>query len=212
MAITETLSPELVAQDALGQLSTEGRALLFTEARTANSFAPIPVSDEDLAGIWELAKWGPTAANTQPLRVLYVRTPEGKARLLPHMNEGNRDKTASAPAVAILARDTQFHDHIPTVLPFRPEMREVLEENDEMRQGMGTYNAALQAGYFIMAVRASGLAAGPMGGFDATGVDAEFFPDGRLASTLVVNIGHPGADPWFERLPRLDHEAVLEWA
>jgi 3-hydroxypropanoate dehydrogenase len=212
MAITETLSPELVAQDALGQLSTEGRALLFTEARTANSFAPISVSDEDLAGIWELAKWGPTAANTQPLRVLYVRTPEGKARLLPHMNEGNRDKTASAPAVAILARDTQFHDHIPTVLPFRPEMREVLEENQEMRQGMGTYNAALQAGYFIMAVRASGLAAGPMGGFDAAGVDAEFFPDGRWASTLVVNIGHPGADPWFERLPRLDHEAVLEWA
>jgi 3-hydroxypropanoate dehydrogenase len=206
MAITETLSPELVAQDALGQLSTEGRALLFTEARTANSFAPIPVSDEDLA------EWGPTAANTQPLRVLYVRTPEGKARLLPHMNEGNRDKTASAPAVAILARDTQFHDHIPTVLPFRPEMREVLEENQEMRQGMGTYNAALQAGYFIMAVRASGLAAGPMGGFDAAGVDAEFFADGRLASTLVVNIGHPGADPWFERLPRLDHEAVLEWA
>jgi 3-hydroxypropanoate dehydrogenase len=212
MAITETLSPELVAQDALGQLSTEGRALLFTEARTANSFAPIPVSDEDLAGIWELAKWGPTAANTQPLRVLYVRTPEGKARLLPHMNEGNRDKTASAPAVAILARDTQFNDHIPTVLPFRPEMREVLEENQEMRQGMGTYNAALQAGYFIMAVRASGLAAGPMGGFDAAGVDAEFFADGRLTSTLVVNIGHPGAHPWFERLPRLDHEAVLEWA
>jgi 3-hydroxypropanoate dehydrogenase len=212
MAITETLSPELVAQDALGQLSTDGRALLFTEARTANSFAPTPVSDEDLAGIWELAKWGPTAANTQPLRVLYVRTPEGKARLLPHMNEGNRDKTASAPAVAILARDTQFHDHIPTVLPFRPEMREVLEENEEMRQGMGTYNAALQAGYFIMAVRASGLAAGPMGGFDGAGVDAAFFPDGRWASTLVVNIGHPGADPWFERLPRLDHEAVLEWA
>jgi 3-hydroxypropanoate dehydrogenase len=212
MAITETRLPDLVAQDPLGQLSTEGRALLFTEARTANSFAPIPVSDEDLAGIWELAKWGPTAANTQPLRVLYVRTPEGKARLLPHMNEGNRDKTASAPAVAILARDTQFHDHIPTVLPFRPEMREVLEENLEMRQGMGTYNAALQAGYFIMAVRASGLAAGPMGGFDAPGVDAEFFPDGRWASTLVVNIGHPGADPWFERLPRLDHEAVLEWA
>jgi 3-hydroxypropanoate dehydrogenase len=212
MAIAETLSPETAAQDALGQLSAEGRALLFTEARTANSFAPIPVSDQDLAGIWDLAKWGPTAANTQPLRVVFVRRPEGKARLLPHMNEGNRDKTASAPAVAILARDTQFHDHIPTVLPFRPELREVLEANEEMRQGMGTYNAALQAGYFIMAVRASGLAAGPMGGFDAAGVDAEFFPDGRWASTLVVNIGHPGADPWFDRLPRLDQDAVLEWA
>jgi 3-hydroxypropanoate dehydrogenase len=170
------------------------------------------VTDQDLAGIWDLAKWGPSAANTQPLRVLYVRTPEGKARLLPHMSEGNRDKTASAPAVAVLARDTRFHEHIPTVLPFRPEMREVFEENEEMRHGVGTFSAALQAGYFIMAVRASGLAAGPMGGFDAAGVDAEFFPDRRWTSTLVVNIGHPGADPWFERLPRLDHDAVLDWA
>jgi 3-hydroxypropanoate dehydrogenase len=212
MTATETLTPDMGSQERLGQLSAEGRALLFTDARTANSFAPIAVSDEELAGIWELAKWGPSAANTQPLRVLYVRTPEGKARLLPHMNEGNRDKTASAPAVAVLARDTRFHEHIPTVLPFRPEMREVFEENEEMRDGIGTFSAALQAGYFIMAVRASGLAAGPMGGFDAAGMDAEFFPDGRWTTTLVVNIGHPGADPWFERLPRLDQEAVLDWA
>jgi 3-hydroxypropanoate dehydrogenase len=212
MTATETLISPVGTGDALGRLSSEGRALLFTEARTANSFAPVPVSDEELAGIWDLAKWGPSAANTQPLRVLYVRTPEGKARLLPHMSEGNRDKTASAPAVAVLARDTRFHEHIPTVLPFRPEMREVFEENEEMRHGIGTFSAALQAGYFIMAVRASGLAAGPMGGFDAAGVDAEFFPDGRWTSTLVVNIGHPGVDPWFERLPRLEHEAVLDWA
>jgi 3-hydroxypropanoate dehydrogenase len=212
MTATETLSPDLGFQEPLGQLGAEGRALLFTDARTANSFAPIPVSDEELADIWELAKWGPSAANTQPLRVLYVRTPEGKARLVSHMNEGNRDKTASAPAVAVLARDTRFHEHIPTVLPFRPEMREVFEENEEMRNGVGTFSAALQAGYFIMAVRASGLAAGPMGGFDAAGIDAEFFPDGRWTSTLVVNIGHPGADAWFERLPRLDHDAVVDWA
>jgi 3-hydroxypropanoate dehydrogenase len=199
-------------QDSRSQLSPEGRALLFTQARTANTFAATPVSDRELTEIWNLAKWGPSAANTQPLRVLYVRTPEGKARLVPHMSEGNQEKTASAPAVAVLARDTRFHEHIPTVLPFRPEMREVFEENEEMRNGVGTYSAALQAGYFIMAVRASGLAAGPMGGFDAAGVDAEFFPDGRWTTTLVVNIGHPGKDPWFERLPRLDHEAVLDWA
>jgi hypothetical protein len=149
MTVTETLTPHLGSQDALGHLSSEGRSILFTEARTANSFAPIPVTDQDLAGIWDLAKWGPSAANTQPLRVLYVRTPEGKARLLPHISEGNRDKTASAPAVAVLARDTRFHEHIPTVLPFRPEMREVFEENEEMRHGIGTFSAALQAGYFI---------------------------------------------------------------
>jgi 3-hydroxypropanoate dehydrogenase len=81
-----------------------------------------------------------------------------------------------------------------------------------MRNSVGTFSAALQAGYFIMAVRANGLAAGPMGGFDAAGVDAAFFPDGRWTTTLVVNIGHPGKDPWFERLPRLDHDAVLDWA
>jgi 3-hydroxypropanoate dehydrogenase len=215
MTLTHALTPPQDDQDDLdspSQLGPEGRALLFTEARTANTFAATPVSDRELADIWNLAKWGPSAANTQPLRVLYVRTPEGKARLVPHMSEGNQEKTASAPAVAILARDTRFHEYIPTVLPFRPEMREVFEENEAMRNSVGTFSAALQAGYFIMAVRANGLAAGPMGGFDAAGVDAAFFPDGRWTTTLVVNIGHPGKDPWFERLPRLDHDAVLDWA
>jgi 3-hydroxypropanoate dehydrogenase len=205
------LMTTLEAAPALTRLNDEGRALLFTAARTANTFAPTPVSDEELAAIWELAKWPPTAANIQPLRVVFVRTPEGKARLVPHMNEGNRAKTASAPAVAVLAIDSQFHEHIPTLLPFRPELKDVFDANEEMRTGTGAYNAALQAGYFLLAVRAHGLAAGPMAGFDAAGLDADFFPDGRLHATLVVNIGHPGADPWFDRLPRLDAENVIQW-
>jgi 3-hydroxypropanoate dehydrogenase len=118
----------------------------------------------------------------------------------------------SAPAVAVLAMDTQFHEHIPAVLPFRPELREVFAANDEMRTKTGSFSAALQAGYFIMAVRAQGLAAGPMGGFDAAGVDAEFFPGGRWTSILVVNIGHPGVEPWFDRLPRLSHDEAVQWA
>jgi len=196
----------------LENLNEAGRALLFHEARTANTFADTPVSDDELAGIWDLAKWGPTAANIQPLRVLYVRTPEGKERLIPHMAEGNQAKTLSAPAVAVLAMDTQFHEHIPTLLPFRPEMREVFAANDELRTKTGSFSAALQAGYFIMAVRAQGLAAGPMGGFDAAGVDAEFFPGGGWTSILVVNIGHPGVEPWFDRLPRLSHDQAVQWA
>src|ERR1700710_1758095 len=95
----------------LTRLDEAGRAALFTQARTANTFAPTPVSDEELTGIWELARWAPTAANTQPLRVVFVRTPEGKERLGRHMNEGNRAKTVSAPAVAVLAVDTRFHEH-----------------------------------------------------------------------------------------------------
>ncbi|MFC9358549.1 malonic semialdehyde reductase [Rhodococcus sp. NPDC057014] len=193
------------------ELDEAGRALLFSEARTANSFAPTPVTDEQLAQIWDLAKWAPTAANTQPLRIVFARTGEGRARLLPHMSEGNKAKTESAPAVAILAVDTQFHDHIPALLPFRPELRDVFEGDAKMRERTGDFNGALQAGYFILAVRSLGLAAGPMAGFDAAGIDAEFFPDGRFRSILVVNIGHPGENPWFDRLPRLDPADTVSW-
>ncbi len=196
----------------LDRLDTVGRSLLFTDARTANTFADVVVSDEELQEIWSLAKWAPTGANVQPLRVLYVRTDEGRQRLVPLMNEGNRAKTASAPAVAVLAIDSRFHEHVPTVLPYKPELRDVLEANPEMRESTGGFSAALQAGYFILAVRAAGLAAGPMAGFDKPGVDAEFFADGRFRSLLVVNIGHPGTDPWFDRLPRLDHDVALSWA
>jgi len=193
-------------------LDDAGRALLFTDAHTVNNFASTPVTDEQLSQIWELARWAPSAANLQPLRVTFVRTDEGKARLLPHMNEGNKAKTAAAPAVAVLAVDSEFHEHIPTVMPFRPEMRDVFAANDDMRTSMGQFSGAIQTGYFILAVRAVGLAAGPMGGFDKAGLDAEFFPDGRWRSLLVVNIGHPGADAWRDRLPRLGHPEVIRWA
>lgn len=195
----------------LERLDSKGKHVLFTGARTANSFADTPVSDSELSEIWELAKWAPTSANTQPLRVLYVRPGEGRDRLVKHMNQGNRDKTEFAPAVAVLAVDTQFHEHLPALLPFKPELKDVFAANDTMRGETGIFNATLQAAYFILAVRAHGLAAGPMAGFDSAGIDAEFFSDGRYHSILVVNIGHPGKNPWFGRLPRLDRDDVVQW-
>jgi 3-hydroxypropanoate dehydrogenase len=207
MTVTES-----IALPALERLDDAGRALLFTDARTANSFAPTPVTDAELNEIWELAKWPPTAANVQPLRVLYVRPGPGRDRLVEHMADGNKAKTASAPAVAVLALDTRFHEHIPAVMPYKPELKDVFEANETMRTETGRFSAALQAGYFLLAVRAHGLAAGPMGGFDAAALDADFFPDGRWRSILVVNIGHPGQDPWFGRLPRLGHSDVVQWA
>ena len=205
--MTETLERPVV-----DTLDEAGRALLFTDARTANTWDDTPVTDEELTAIWELAKWAPTSANTQPLRVLYVRPGEGRDRLLPFMAEGNRAKTAAAPAVAVLAVDTRFHEHIPTVFPFRPELKDYYAADEELRAGSARTNATLQAAYFILAVRANGLAAGPMGGFDPAGIDAEFFPDGRFKTILVVNIGHPGENPWFDRLPRLPHDEVVSWA
>ena len=194
------------------RLDEAGRALLFTDARTANTFADTPVTDDELTEIWELAKWPPTAANTQPLRVLYVRSGEAKARLLPHINETNRAKTATAPVIAVLALDSEYHEHIPTVFPMRPEMKDYFAANPALRESSGRFSAGLQIGYFLLAVRALGLHAGPMAGFDGEGIDKEFFADGRFKTLLVVNIGHPGENPWYPRLPRLAHDDAVTWA
>jgi 3-hydroxypropanoate dehydrogenase len=195
-------------------LALDGAAqeLLFTSARTANTFSAEPVSDDQLRAITDLAKWPPTMANTNPLRILFLRTREGKDRLGPLMSEGNRAKTLSAPAVAVLAVDTDFHDKIPELLPFRPEMRDNFVADPQNRERLAIFNGALQTGYFILAVRAAGLAAGPMLGFDGPGIDAEFFADRSWKTILVVNIGKPGTDPWFDRLPRLAHEDYVEYA
>jgi 3-hydroxypropanoate dehydrogenase len=204
-------SPEALLEP-LVPLDEAALAALFTEARTANSFADTPVSDEELSRIWELTRWAPTSGNAQPLRVLYIRTPEGRARLLRHLGETNIPKSASAAAIAVLAADTRFHEHIPQLLPYRPQSGKRFEADTALRESTAHYNSALQSAYFILAVRAVGLAAGPMKGFDAAGLDAEFFPDGRLRSQLVVNIGHPSEHPWFGRLPRLAHDQVITWA
>ena len=192
-------------------LDPAAQELLFTTARTSNTFSPEPVSDEQLHAITELAKWPPTMANTNPLRILFVRTPEGKERLIPLMSEGNRVKTQSAPVVAVLAVDLDFHDKIPELLPFRPEMRDNFVADPDNRERLATFNGALQAGYFTLAIRAAGLAAGPMLGFDGPGIDAEFFADRSWKTILVINIGQPGPDPWFDRLPRLAHEDYVEY-
>lgn len=202
---------EAPALESLPALGAVGRDLLFTNARTANTFSNEPVTDAELTSIWELAKWAPSAMNTQPLRILYVQSEEGRDRLVEHMMDSNKAKTLTAPAVAVLAYDSEFHETIPEVFPVRPEAKDYFLD-PAVRDTHGTFNGALQAGYFILSVRAHGLAAGPMGGFDRDGINQEFFGDGRWKSLLVVNIGHPGTDPWFPRLPRLSHDDVVAWA
>jgi 3-hydroxypropanoate dehydrogenase len=147
--------------------------------------------------------------NNQPLRIVLVRSEEARARLLACMGEGNRAKTASAPLVAILAADLDFHDELPKTFPHFPGARDLFAGNEEGREQAAKLNAALQIGYFTMGVRAAGLAAGPMTGLDAAAVDREFFPDGRHRTMVVMNIGKPGEDAWMQRLPRLDYDEVV---
>jgi nitroreductase len=189
-------------------LASEAQDLLFRRARTANTFTTDPVTDEQIEAIYDLVKYAPTSINSQPLRVVLLRSPAARARLIPHLGENNRAKTEHAPLVAILAADTQFHDNLPRLVPFKPEARNWFLD-PSLRENVARFNATLQAGYFIIGIRAAGLAAGPMSGFDPAGVDAEFFPDGRHRSLVVVNIGRPGPDAWLERLPRLEHDEVV---
>jgi len=184
-------------------------AAIFTEAHTAYRFTDAPVTDDELAQIYDLAKFTPSAMNAQPLRITYLRTAAAKERLLPLLGGNNRDKSASAPVVAILAADTDFHQHLPVVNPQSVGAKDALAANDARRVQMAKNNAWLQAGGFILAVRAAGLDAGPMGGFDADGVDAEFFAGTPLRSILIVNIGHAAEGGTFPRNPRLGYDQAV---
>jgi 3-hydroxypropanoate dehydrogenase len=183
-------------------------ARLYTDARTHGNWLDRPVTDAELRQLYELTKWGPTAMNISPLRIRYVQSPQARARLLPLMAEGNRAKTGLAPAVAILARDVDYHAHLPTLAPHRQGLREQLADKLAQREGASSLNAALQIGYFILAVRSLGLDAGPMGGFDAAGVDAEFFAGTGMKSMVVCNIGHGDAAGLRPRAPRLDFDTA----
>ncbi|MFR9724291.1 malonic semialdehyde reductase [Streptomyces sp. MS19] len=185
-------------------LDTEAQDLLFHQAHTARAFTGEPVTDEQVRAVYDLIKYAPTAFNISPLRVTVVRSPEGKARLLPHLTEGNRVHTAPAPATAILSADLNFHEKLPTLFPVKPTLARDVYGDPGVREADARLNASLQIGYFVLGVRAAGLAAGPMSGFDRAGVDKEFFPDGRQRSLVLVNIGRPAETAYRPRQPRLD--------
>lgn len=190
-------------------LAESAQDLLFRQARTANTFTDEPISDEQLRAIYDLVKYAPTSMNVQPLRVVAVRSEAAREKLLEHLMAGNKAKTASAPLTVILAADIDFHDELPRVFPHFEGARDVFLD-DDFREHSARFNAGLQVGYFILGVRAAGLAAGPMTGFDAAGINRDFFAGTAHRVLAVVNIGKPGDNAWFDRLPRLDYEEVVE--
>lgn len=200
-----------IADTADLALDPAAQDLLFRQARTANKFTTEPVSDEQLRAIYDLIKYAPTSMNQQPLRAVVVRSGEAKARLLPLLSEGNRAKTEAAPVAVILAADVNFHEELPRVFPHFPGAKDLFAD-DRARTETARFNAALQVGYFILGVRAAGLAAGPMTGFDPAAINAEFFADGEHQVLAVINVGKPTEDAWLDRLPRLDYDDVVQVA
>ena len=181
---------------------------ILRNARTHNGWLAKPVTDDQLRALHDLAKWGPTSANTPPARFVFVRTQEGKEKLRPALSAGNTEKTMSAPVTAIVAYDTQFYEHLPKHFPhdqtaihwFKGEGKEAVAASTAFRNG------TLQGAYLMIAARALGLDCGAMSGFDNAVVDKAFFPDGRFKSNFLCNIGYGDESKIFARSPRMRFE------
>lgn len=189
-------------------LDRSARALLFSGAHTAHAFGDEPVTDAQIRELWDLVSPAPTAFNSHPMRMVLVRSAAARERLVSHMSEGNKAKTAAAPLSVVLAWDDAFPATLPRVLPHNPAAAGFFGD-DERRRTFAVQQAWLQAGYFIVGVRAIGLAAGPMLGFDAPGVDADLLAGTSLRSICVVNVGAPSADSYKPRSPRLAYDEVV---
>lgn len=185
---------------------------LFLEARTQNAWLDRQVDDALLHRLYDLMRWGPTAANGQPGRFVFLRTREAKLRLEPTLLPGNRDKTMAAPVVAIIAHDTRFHENLPRVFPHAPQAKDWFEgeANRVVREATAFRNSSMQGAYLMIAARALGLDCGPMSGFDAAKLDAEFFPDGRWRSNFLCNLGYGDPAGVFPRSPRLDFDEACQ--
>jgi 3-hydroxypropanoate dehydrogenase len=186
-------------------LDDEVLGVLFTDARTHRKWLDQPVDDATLRRVYELARWPPTSANSQPLRLVFVKSASSKARLRPALDQGNVEQTMTAPVTAIVAHDSRFFELMPKLSPSRPEIATRLGSLPEAaRERLAFQGGTLQGAYLMLAARAVGLDCGPMGGFDRGRVDADFFPDGRWKSNFLVNLGYGDPSALRPRAPRLD--------
>lgn len=194
---TPSITKTPIAAQALDQL--------FHQGRTHSAWLPQPVPLELLRKAYDLARLGPTSANSLPARFVFLTTPAAKARLKPALAPGNVDKTMAAPVTVIVAWDTQFHENLPRLFPHY-DMRSYFAGNAALIHETAFRNSSLQAAYFILAARALGLDCGPMSGFDADKLNAEFFPNGNWKVNLLCNVGYGDSSKLFPRGSRLEFE------
>ena len=195
---TSVLDQVRLDEDSLNQL--------FLEARTHNKWLDAPVDEALLRELYGLAKLAPTSANSQPMRVVFVKTREAKERLKPALAPQNVGKTMSAPVTAIIAHDLEFYEQLPRLMPHVDARSWFATRPAEQIERAAFQGSSMQGAYFILAARALGLDAGPIGGFDSATVDAAFFPDGKWRSNFLVNLGYGDRAGVYPRNPRLDFD------
>ena len=191
-------------------ISDDALDTIFRIARTQNKWSDAPLSEALLMAVYDLMRWGPTSANSCPARFVLVTSDAAKARLAPHLSEGNREKTMAAPAVAIIGYDLDFPETLPKLFPNNPKMKDVFGSNPQLTETTAFRNSSLQGAYFIIAARALGLDCGPMSGFNNAGVDAEFFAGTNIKSNFICAIGHGDPAGVFPRNPRLSFDEACK--
>jgi 3-hydroxypropanoate dehydrogenase len=185
--------------------------LLFREARTQNAWKPEPVSEVLIRKVYDIAKMGPTSANSGPARFVMLTSDGAKERLKPHLFPTNVDKMMAAPLCVIIAYDLDFYDKLPQLFPHGGEAyKSHFASNEPLALDTAYRNSSLQGAYFMIAARAVGLDCGPMSGFDNAGVDKEFFPEGRIKSNFICGIGHGDPAGVWPRNPRLPFEEACQ--
>ncbi len=190
-------------------LDSDALDILFNKARTHNCWQDRDVDTALLKKAWDLTVMGPTSANCEPMRIKFVKSPEAKERLKPALSEGNLEKTMAAPVTAIIAQDMEFYEKLPQLFP-HTDARSWFAGKDDAIAATALRNGTLQAGYFIIALRAMGLDCGPMSGFDNAKVDAEFFAGTPVKSNFLINIGYGDTSKLFARSPRLAFDEGAE--
>ena len=183
---------------------------IFLGARSQNGWSTESVGNEALRAAYDIAKWGPTSMNTQPMRLVFLRSAEAKARLKPALAPSNVEKVMSAPVVAIIAHDTQFYTRLPKTFPHNPAAETLFASNPALSVSTAFRNGSLQGAYFMLALRAVGLDVGPMSGFDPAMVDSEFFSQSHWRSNFLCGIGRGDPAKVFERLPRLTFDEITQ--
>ncbi len=178
---------------------------LFDHARTQNGFTAEPVPEARLHQLYEMMKWGPTSANCSPARIVFVRSPEAKEKLLAGMSPGNIEKTKAAPVTAIIGMDMAFYEQLPFLFP-HADAKSWFVGKKEFADTTAFRNSSLQGAYFIIAARALGLDCGPMSGFDGAKVDAAFWAGTEVKTNFICNLGHGDPAKVFARSPRLSFE------
>jgi len=182
---------------------------LFTQARTQNGFLPQAVPDEQLHALYELLKWGPTSANSSPARFAFVRSDAARARLVACVSPGNQPKVQEAPVTVIIGMDMAFYERLPQLFP-HTDAKAWFVGKDEMIRATAFRNSSLQGAYLIMAARALGLGCGPMSGFNAAKMDAEFWAGTTVKTNFICSLGHGNPAKVLPRSPRLSFDEACQ--